>query len=192
MRIVPTVLSALLLASAATFAAAGTGQAAGSPVHVTNAHAKFAAVYTPGTKAVTYKPELVPAGSRVQVFGVSGAVVGTATALVVSGLLPKHEYGAHAHALPCGAIGDAAGPHFQNTPDPVKPSVDPAYANPDNEIWLDFTTDRAGSGFALSKVDWAFGERRAHSVVIHEMHTHTDPGHAGTAGARLACVNVDF
>lgn len=91
-----------------------------------------------------------------------------------------------------GPTGDDAGPHFQHTPDPVKPSVDPAYANPRNELWLDFTTDRVGTARTTSTVDWKFGPRRAHSVVIHEMHTHSDPGHAGTAGARLACLDVGF
>lgn len=74
----------------------------------------------------------------------------------------------------------------------MKPSVDPVYANPRNEIWLDFSTDRLGTGFARSTVDWTFGARRAHSVVVHETHTHTNPGHAGTAGARLACLDVAF
>jgi Cu-Zn family superoxide dismutase len=178
-------------AVAAAFAALVPGVAtASSPVHTTTANGTFAA-YAPGAHAVTYRPDLVPAGARAHVFSLSAAHAGTTTSLVVTGLLPGHSYGAHAHALPCGATGDAAGPHFQHVPDPVKPSVDPAYANPRNEIWLDFTTDRIGTGFALSTVDWTFTARRARSVVVHETHTHTDPGHAGTAGARLACLDVD-
>jgi Cu-Zn family superoxide dismutase len=93
----------------------------------------------------------------------------------VQALLPKHEYGAHVHANACGATADAAGPHYQHIQDPVSPSVDPAYANPRNEIWLDFTSDKRGNGFALTNVDWTFGARHPKSVVIHEMHTHTDP-----------------
>jgi Cu-Zn family superoxide dismutase len=186
---VASVVLAVLTGLASPAGAAPTSPA--PPVHVATVRATFTA-YTAGAQAVTYRPDLVPAGSRVRVFSLSAKRAGTMTALVVIGLVPGRAYGAHAHAQPCGATGDAAGPHFQNTPDPVKPSVDPAYANPRNEIWLDFTTDRAGVGFALSTVDWTFGDRRAHSVVIHETHTHTDPGHAGTAGARLACVDVDF
>jgi Cu-Zn family superoxide dismutase len=74
----------------------------------------------------------------------------------------------------------------------VSPSTDPAYANPDNEIWLDFTTTKNGSGLAVAQVDWRFTDRHAGSVVVHAEHTHTDPGHAGTAGARLACITVPF
>ncbi|GAA1019950.1 MULTISPECIES: superoxide dismutase [Amycolatopsis] len=195
MRFLPKFLSAALAAgltvtslSAATVAAA---PAEASPLRFTTAHGTFAA-YTPGSQAVTYRPDLVPSGARAHVSALSGSRVGTTTVLVISGLLPQHEYGAHAHVNSCGATGDAAGGHFQHVPDPVKPSVDPAYANPRNEIWLDFTTDRSGIGHATSIVDWKFGERRAKSVVIHETHTHTNPGHAGTAGGRLACLNVGF
>jgi Cu-Zn family superoxide dismutase len=72
--------------------------------------------------------------------------------------------------------------------------VDEAYANPRNEIWLDLTTDTAGDGHARSKVDWQFpSDRRPKSVIIHERHT-TLGGTtaAGTAGLRVACLNVSF
>jgi len=143
-----------------------------------------------GVAAVTYDPR-VPVGAGVAVFAVSAAA-GTTVALVTRGLLPGREYGAHVHAAACGAVPAAAGPHFQHDVDPVSPSVDPRYANPRNEIWLDLTTDRAGNGFAHSAVRWSLDDRRPGSVVIHETHTHTEPGHAGTAGARLACVTVPF
>jgi Cu-Zn family superoxide dismutase len=180
MRIVPAILSSLAAASAV--ALAGATPAAAAP-------ADFQVISANGPLTV-YNPALVPAGSRAHVIALSA--MGTTTVLSVHGLLPNHEYGAHAHAKACGATGDAAGPHFQHNPDPVTPSVDPAYANPRNEVWLDFTTDRLGTGIAVSRVDWTFGERRAKSIVIHETHTHTDPGHAGSAGARLACLNVGF
>jgi Cu-Zn family superoxide dismutase len=182
MRLVRTFFAVLSAAALILVTGAATASAAKPPVHVVTAKGGL----------TTYKPELVPANARAHVFGLTSETFGTSTALVVAGLLPDREYGAHAHAKPCGATGDAAGPHYQNLEDPVKPSVDPAYANSRNEIWLDFTTDASGHAFALSKVDWTFGERRAHSIVIHEMHTHTEPGHAGTAGPRLACLNVDF
>jgi Cu-Zn family superoxide dismutase len=188
MRLLPTLTA---LAATAVLAAPGVAAAAPPALPTATAHGTFTA-YAPGATAVTYRPGLVPAGARAHVFSLSAGHAGTTTSLVVTGLLPGRSYGAHAHAKPCGATGDAAGPHFQHAPDPVQPSVDPAYANPRNEIWLDFTTDRLGTGVAASTVDWTFDARRAASVVVHETHTHTDPGHAGTAGARLACLSVAF
>ncbi|WP_026360612.1 superoxide dismutase family protein [Amycolatopsis nigrescens] len=175
---------------------AGAGQATaedtGDSFHIVTASGQFGA-YRPDATAVTYRPELVPEGAHVRVFSLSAPTPGTTVALAVRGLEPGHRYGAHVHTKPCGATGDAAGPHYQHLPDPVSPSVDPAYANPHNEIWLDFTASPLGTGLARSRVDWQFtADRRASSVVLHETHTHTDPGHAGTAGARLACVNVSF
>ena len=187
MRLLP----AFAAVAAVSVLAPGSAAASPSPVGFVTAHGTFAAD-VPGASAVTYRPDLVPPGAQAHVFSLSAAGAGTTTTLFVTGLQPGRAYGAHAHTQPCGATGDAAGPHFQHVPDPVKPSVDPAYANPRNEIWLDFTTDRAGTGFARSTVDWTVTGGRAKSVVVHETHTHTDPGHAGTAGARLACLDVDF
>jgi Cu-Zn family superoxide dismutase len=97
----------------------------------------------------------------------------TVVTLPVKGALPLRGYGAHAHVAACGAVGAAAGGHFQFLPAPVGvPSTDPAYANPSNE------------------------ERRPMSVVIHASHTSTEPskagtaGTAGTAGPRLGCLTV--
>ncbi len=146
----------------------------------------------PAGTAVTYDPKLVPVGARAAVSSESGDD-GTVVMLAVRGLLPDRRYGAHAHVEPCGDTGDAAGPHFQNEVDPVQPSVDPAFANPQNEIWLDLTTDAAGAGSATATVGWGFErDRRARSVIIHEMGTATEPGVAGKAGARPACVDVEF
>ena len=91
------------------------------------------------------------------------------------------------------ASGADAGPHYQFSEDPVTPSVDPSYANPMNEIWLDVTTDANGAGEATATVPWVFpDDRRAESVVLHEKPTATHAGHAGTAGGRPGCVTVDF
>ena len=147
--------------------------------------------YTPDADGVTYNQELAPAGAGLSVVGIA-APQGTTVVLTTRGLLPERQYGAHVHVKPCGAAPADSGPHFQDKKDPVQPSVDPAYANPRNEVWLDFTTDRLGNAFAVARVPWRFGDREASSVVIHETHTHTEPGHAGTAGARLACLNADF
>ncbi|GAA1989753.1 superoxide dismutase [Amycolatopsis minnesotensis] len=192
MRFLPVVFSALLLTSTTGAAVAAPAQSAGhGHGHHIHAHGTFAP-YTPGANAVTHDPKLAPAGSKAAVSGYTNAHR-TKLKLYVKGLLPNREYGSHAHSKPCGAAAADSGPHYQNVVDPVQPSVDPKYANPQNEIWLDFTTDANGAASAVSTVDWGFAaERRAHSVVIHEMHTHTEPGHAGMAGARLACLNVGF
>jgi superoxide dismutase, Cu-Zn family len=140
-------------------------------------------------------PDLVPPGAaaRVDAWYLPGGR--TAVVLRVRGLVANREYGAHAHSAACGATGAVAGPHFQYRPDPVTPSTDAAYANADNEIWLDFTTDSSGRGWAIAIQDWQpTADRRPASVVIHLEHTHdgTAGGVPGTAGARLACLTVGF
>ncbi|GGK71479.1 hypothetical protein Sme01_26450 [Sphaerisporangium melleum] len=150
--------------------------------------------YKPGQVAVTYDPKLVPAGAAVAVAHVPpGEGAGTGSVqLRVQGLQPGRKYGAHVHTNACGAKGEDAGPHYQHMRDPVTPSVDPKYANPRNEIWLDLATDAQGNGASRAVMEQGFRDRHPHSVVIHAEHTHTGPGHAGQAGPRLACVNVDF
>ncbi|WP_007510373.1 superoxide dismutase family protein [Pseudofrankia sp. EUN1h] len=145
--------------------------------------------YSPDTRAITYDPARVPVGSDVAVVSVQ-ANGQTLTLLAVRGLPPNQHFGAHVHMNACGENPEAAGSHYQNRVDPTQPSVNPDYANPQNEIWLDFTTDAAGSAHVESNVGWTFGARPHKSIVIHAEHTSTEPGHAGTAGARLACVNV--
>ena len=128
-----------------------------------------------------------------RVKAVYSAAGDTIVTLQVRGLKPDTDYGAHAHVNGCGLTGADAGPHFQNVVDPVSPSVDPVYANPVNEIWLDLTTNAAGNGVAHTTVSWQFApDRRAKSVIIHEQHTSSTPGSAGTAGPRLACLDVAF
>lgn len=142
--------------------------------------------YRPGADAVTYDAGRVPVGAHASVISVP--IAGrTAVALLVSGLRPHTEYGAHVHVRACGPAPADAGPHFQDDPDPVQPSVDPAYANPRNEVWLDLTTDATGVAVSTSVVGWTFGGRQAESVVLHEHHTHI----GGGAGARLACLAFD-
>ncbi|WP_232660764.1 superoxide dismutase [Pseudonocardia sp. TRM90224] len=142
--------------------------------------------------AITYDTALVPAGAHGAVSATNDGTNMTVT-LALRGVRPNYRYGAHAHTQPCGAKGDDAGPHFQFQVDPVKPSVDPAYANPQNEIWLDLSTDPTGAGSSETKVAWVFPvDRRAKSVIVHSMQTSTEPGKAGTAGGRAACITVAF
>jgi superoxide dismutase, Cu-Zn family len=145
-----------------------------------------------GAEAVTYDTKLVPAGARVQVKEELRRGGGTRIALRVRDLAPNRVYGAHVHTKPCGALPADAGPHYQNRVDPVQPSVNPKYANPLNEVWLDLTTNKDGSDRSTAIVSWRFREGGARSVVLHESGTAMHPGHAGTAGARLACINVPF
>jgi Cu-Zn family superoxide dismutase len=200
----PRLLAAGLLAA---FALSGCGEApptapASAPPAASTAEGPTTSVRNvavsrtfeapPGGDAVTYNQELVPVGARASVTAEEGGGR-TTVGLEVAGLQPNRRYGAHAHAKPCGAEGTDAGPHFQLQQDPVSPSVDPAYANPENEIWLDFETDAAGAGEATTTVAWDFpADRRAQSVIIHAMPTSTEPGKAGTAGDRAACITVAF
>src|SRR5690606_23761090 len=134
-------LGALLLAAPAS--AAPVTAAAGDPSTPTGSGLVLAsAAYAPadsGEQALTYDEELVPVGARGTVLSAPGLLGGTTTVLKVAGLQPNREYGAHVHNNACGPTGKDAGPHYQNVVDPVQPSTDPDYANPDNEIWLDFT-----------------------------------------------------
>jgi Cu-Zn family superoxide dismutase len=147
------------------------------------------------SKPLTYDSKPVPVGARISVVEHMGERVGgaaTSVRLRVSGLLPNRTYGAHVHTKPCGRTPDASGPHYQNVKDPNQPSTNPAYANSENEVWLDFTTDVRGDATAESRHDWHFRPGEARSVVIHQHGTATKPGEAGTAGARLACLTVPF
>jgi len=176
---VVTVVSTIILAAVLP---ATSASAAVLPVVVS---ARFAE----SGPTVTYRPDAVPVGARATVLSVPVART-TTVVLVVRGLTPHQHYGAHVHTRPCGPAPTDAGPHYQNVVDPIQPSTDPAYANPSNEVWLDLTTDARGAAIVNSTVDWTF--RGAGALVIHEHHTHTAPGEAGTAGARLACVTVPF
>jgi Cu-Zn family superoxide dismutase len=146
----------------------------------------------PMARAVTYNAKLVPEGSWVRVKEMVHGNWGTRVHLKVKGLVPDRTYGAHVHTKPCGKQPASSGPHYQNKLDPKKPSVDSQFANPNNEVWLDFTTDKNGAGYATAKVPWQFRHGGARSVVIHESVTATQNGRAGMAGPRLACVNVRF
>ncbi|NKX53336.1 superoxide dismutase family protein [Arthrobacter mobilis] len=139
--------------------------------------------------AITYNQTVVPKGSNVEVL-VQSQGSGTTVRLAVEGLEANRDYGAHVHVNACGAEPEQAGPHYQNRKDPKTPSVNPEYANPENEIWLDLSTDDRGNAEAESTVDWQFREGEGQSIVIHDMHTKTGEGEAGTAGDRLACVNI--
>jgi superoxide dismutase, Cu-Zn family len=150
--------------------------------------------YPESTRAITYDPKVVPPGATVQV-SVSMTTQGARVRLAASGMVPRRAYGAHLHTKACTATPDQAGPHYQHTPDPKAatspPSVDPAYANPRNEVWLDFTADTQGSATATASEDWRFDETRPpRSLIVHAEQTRTTAGKAGTAGPRVACLTL--
>src|SRR4051812_20651986 len=96
----------------------------------------------------------------------------------VRGLPPNREFGAHVHRLACN--NNAAGGHYRNDP--------AGLANPENEIWLDFTTNAAGNGHAEAINDFVIRPGEARAVIVHQHGT--EPG--GVAGPKLACIDHDF
>lgn len=146
--------------------------------------------FQPGATAITYDPAVVPAGARARV-AITKTPYGMVVRLTAAGLIPRRAYGAHLHTKPCTAVPDEAGPHFQHRHDPSSPSVDPSYANPRNEVWLDFTADTSGAGTAVSREDWVVTPAAMpRSLVIHAEQTSTAAGMAGKAGPRVACLTL--
>ncbi|MDX8030733.1 superoxide dismutase family protein [Lentzea sp. BCCO 10_0856] len=142
-------------------------------------------------KGITYDVKRIPLGAKLSA-GSSVSDGQTTVELKVSGLLPNTKYGSHVHTKPCGAKPADSGPHYQNEKDPVTPSVDAKYANAQNEIWLDFTTDAQGAATGTATVKWEFRKGEANAVIVHAAHTSTEHGKAGTAGDRLACLTAQF
>jgi Cu-Zn family superoxide dismutase len=111
---------------------------------------------------------------------------GTRVRLHVTGL--DHEavgrtLGAHVHRGPCVVdAGGTASTHYKHGDQTVT-------ATPANEIWLDFVVQEGGVGDADTTVGFVVPPDAAGSVVIHERGT-DNPG--GGAGARYACIPVDF
>ncbi|MDQ3760851.1 MAG: superoxide dismutase family protein [Actinomycetota bacterium] len=152
---------------------------------------------SPTAEAVTYNPALAPVGA-----GILASLTPsgwdqsrTVATLSLAGFQPNRSYAVHVHTNPCGATGEDAGPHYQHRIDPAAtpqaPSTNPEYANPRNEIWLDVRTNAAGSGSARTTVPFRITDRTPGSIVVHEaMTTATEPGRAGQAGARIACLTL--
>jgi Cu-Zn family superoxide dismutase len=89
-------------------------------------------------------------------------------------------FGAHVHTGTCVTDnGGAAGPHYNAGAGPVA----------QNEIWLDFTVQSGGVAHSETTVDFQVVEGGAHAVVIHALPT--NPA-TGAAGARMACLPVEF
>lgn len=146
--------------------------------------------FRPGTTAITYDPAVVPPGATATV-AVARTPGATEVRLEAAGLIPRRAYGAHLHTEPCTAVPDQAGPHYQHRKDPKTPSVDPSYANPRNEVWLDFSADGYGTATVSAVQAWTFpAGQEARSLVLHAQQTKTAAGVAGTAGPRVACLTL--
>lgn len=183
-------------AAALALAACGDEPAADTEQKAAEATSYSGTLAAPGKadKAFTYDAKLAPAGAELAV-EVSGSGDATTYALKVTGLLPDRGYAAHAHSKPCGKVGDDAGPHFQHKKDPAadkeNPSVDAEYANPENEVWLDVTTDAEGAGKSEAEVPFSVDGAAPQSVMVHAKEkTPTEDGKAGKAGDRVACLSL--
>lgn len=143
--------------------------------------------------AFTYDTELAPVGAELAV-EVKPEADASTVVLTVTGLVPDRGYAAHAHTEACGDTGDVAGPHFQHEADPEVDPENPkeAYVNPENEVWLDLTTDAEGNGTSEANVPFALSaEATPKSVVVHKAEkTGTGDGEAGKAGDRVACLTI--
>lgn len=194
MRIVIVVAALCAAAGCGGGGTAEPGQSKSEEV-VTRQVGVLAAVDSADT-AFTYDPDAAPAGAELELEVIEGE--GTTTVrLTADRLQPDRGYAAHAHTEPCGKEGADAGPHYQHEVDPAanpeRPSVDPAYANPRNEVWLDLATDGQGNGGAETTVPFTFGDRVPASIVLHEHpKTETEQGKAGSAGGRVACFTAPF
>jgi superoxide dismutase, Cu-Zn family len=133
--------------------------------------------------AVTYDQSSVPMGSRVQVVekpqdkgGDAGNV--TLETLRVWGLRANRKYDAYVYTRRCGATPAAAGGRTQAGPS--------SEHYPQNEVWLNFKTNRRGDAATHAGQYWRFnldhGASQANSVVIH----------SHTTKAPVACVTVPF
>ncbi len=146
--------------------------------------------FRPGSTAITYDPAVVPPGATASV-AIKQITQTMEVRVEAAGLIPRRAYGAHLHTMPCTAVPDEAGPHYQHQADPSKPSVDPSFANPRNEVWLDFTVDGYGTASVSAAQNWTFpAGQSARSLILHAQATKTAAGVAGTAGPRVACLTL--
>ena len=88
-------------------------------------------------------------------------------------------FGAHVHQFPCGNVGGAAGGHYQH--------AGAVGTLEEREVWLDVTVNKHGDAITHATRPWSVDQSTPRSVIIHAAPTAPD----GTAGARLACIDLD-
>jgi Cu-Zn family superoxide dismutase len=162
------VLAAPVVLIAATATAASTD-------HHAKVTASFASPALYKTHpAVAYDRQSVPTGSQVEVMERSNDKGGLVVTLRVWGLDPNRRYDAYVYTKRCGATPAAAGRRTQNGPNKEH--------FPQNEVWLNFKTNRRGDASPQVWQYWTFNPGQANSVVIQSHAT----------GGRVACVSVPF
>ncbi|MDQ6726871.1 MAG: superoxide dismutase family protein [Actinomycetota bacterium] len=122
-------------------------------------------------------------GARAQVVAVAPGDGSTRVYLILTGLNPASAgttFGAHVHIGQCIAGNPTAALGHYNTG--TTPS-------PQSEVWLDFTVLPGGVAVSQTVVPFEIPPGGAGAVVIHALPT--TPG-TGAAGARLACLPVQF
>lgn len=167
-----------MIAGALASAVLTVGGSAGADGYWMTTDARFAppGAFLPSA-ALTYDMQVVPAAGGIEVSQLMDERGATTVRLRVTGVKAGHVFGARVHQKPCAADPAAAGRVYQHR-------EDPAHADPDNEVWLDFTADENGKGEARTRHDWGFRPGGAGSVVVYE-----GPGAGGT---RVACFTVPF
>jgi len=164
-------LAACIISALATPLPGPPGPVGGQPIVV---DAAFSPMFIPGVPAVTYDPAAVPETGRVRVIVLRHGEA----SMAVTGFVPDRFFGAHLNTAACGPSGVDAGPRYQHTVNP-----DPGFINPENEVWLNFTTDSEGLAASSSVHPWPFDpDRPPRSVIIDD----------GQLATRLACVNVPW
>jgi len=111
---------------------------------------------------------------------------GMEVTLMVSGLPNNRDFGSHVHKAECD-MGMAGG-HYQHTPAPDGGATNPTFANPDNEVWLDFMTSGTGTATSTASVDFVPPAGSANAIIVHDRKT----GDGGVAGPKLACLPFAF
>ena len=93
---------------------------------------------------------------------------------------PGRTFGAHVHRAACGVDPLAAGGHYQH--------AGATGTLEEREVWLDITVNGGGNGQSVTQRPWTIDQSTLRSVVIHALPTNEADG---TAGARLACIDLD-
>jgi Cu-Zn family superoxide dismutase len=173
-------LALALAAAAALIATTATAASADRSAEVTAAFASPGLYKT--HPAVTYDQSSVPKGSRVQVVekpqnkgGDAGNV--TLETLRVWGLRPNRKYDAYVYTRRCGSTPAAAGGRTQAGPS--------SEHYPQNEVWLDFKTNRHGNAPSHAGQYWSFNLGQASQANALVIHSHASK-------APVACVTVPF
>ncbi|MDE3030343.1 MAG: hypothetical protein KGI65_01845 [Acidobacteriota bacterium] len=128
--------------------------------------------------AVSFDPALVPLGARVEVVEALNKWGGMSVTLRTWGLKGATHYDAQVHVGRCSADPASSGARYENVP------VKVGYQN--DEVWLNFTTSRAGTGAVTTVEYWGVGaNQHAASIALQAPGSTRNIGCVGFAFARL-------